>query len=106
MAGGDDQFQRDGDTIRGYVARPPDTGPFPGLILIPDVRGLVEHYRDIARRFAAESFFHFAIALYSREGAPDLPDMARVLRWIRDLSDPRVLADLAGAVRHLAAHDD
>jgi carboxymethylenebutenolidase len=106
MAGGDDQFQRDGDMIRGYVARPPGTGPFPGLILIPDVRGLVEHYRDIARRFAAEGFFTFAIDLYSREGAPDLPDMAAVLRWIRDLSDPRVLADLAGAVRHLAAHDD
>ena len=106
MPDADLEFQRDGDTIHGYAARPTGAGPFPALILIPDVRGLVEHYRDIARRFAAEGFFTFAIDLYSREGAPDLPDMAAVFRWIRDLPDARVLADLGGAVRHLAAHAD
>jgi carboxymethylenebutenolidase len=99
-------FQRDGDTIRGYAARPAGAGPFPGLVLIPDVRGLSDHYRDVARRCAAEGFFTFAIDLYSREGAPDLPDMQAVFRWIRDLPDPRVLADLAGAVRFLAARPD
>jgi carboxymethylenebutenolidase len=99
-------FERDGDTIRGYAARPQGDGPFPGLVLIPDVRGLGEHYRDVARRFAAEGFFTFAIDLYSREGAPDLPDMQAVFRWIRDLPDPRVLADLQGAVRHLAGRAD
>jgi carboxymethylenebutenolidase len=99
-------FQRDGDTIRGYAARPAGDGPFPGLVLIPDVRGLSEHYRDVARRFAAKGFFTFAIDLYSREGAPDLPDMAAVFRWMRDLPDPRVIADLAGAVQFLAARPD
>src|SRR5262245_11337745 len=100
------EFQRDGDTIRGYAARPSGAGPFPGLVLIPDVRGLYDHYRDVARRFAGEGFFTFAIDLYSREGAPDLPDMAAVFRWIRDLPDPRVLADLGGAVRCLGARAD
>ncbi len=45
-----------GDTLRGYAARPADGGPAPGLVLIPDVRGLSDHYRDVARRFAAEGF--------------------------------------------------
>jgi len=99
-------FARDGDTIRGAAARPAGEGPFPGLILIPDVRGLSEHYRDVARRFAAEGFFTFAIDLYSREGAPELPDMAAVFARIAALPDPRVLADLDGAVRLLAAHPD
>jgi hypothetical protein len=36
------------------------------LVLIPDVRGLYGHYRDVTRRFAAEGFFTFAIDLYGR----------------------------------------
>ena len=99
-------FVRDGDVIRGYAAWPSGTGPFPGLVLIPDVRGLSDHYRDVARRFAGAGFFTFAIDLYSREGAPELSDMAAVFRWIRALPDRRVLDDLAGAVRFLAARRD
>ncbi len=99
-------FQRDGDTIRGYAARPSSGGPFPGLLLVPDVRGLSDHYRDVARRFAGAGFFTFAIDLYSREGAPSLPDMDAVFRWLRELPDPRVLADLAGAVRFLATNPE
>ena len=96
-------FQRDGATVRGYAAWPAAAGPFPGLVLIPDVRGLSDHYRDVARRFATQGFFTFAIDLYSREGAPSLPDMDAVFRWLRALPDPRVLADLDGAVRCLGA---
>jgi len=99
-------FERDGDTVRGYAARPSGPGPFPALVLIPDVRGLAEHYRDVARRFAAEGFFTFAIDLYSREGPPDLPDMPSVFRWLQAMPDRRVLADLAGAVQCLAEHPD
>ena len=90
------------DEIRGYAARPAGSGPFPGLVLIPDVRGLADHYRDVARRFAAEGFFTLAVDLYSREGTPDLPDMAAVFRVIRHLPDPRVLGDLGAAVEWLA----
>jgi carboxymethylenebutenolidase len=99
-------FRRDGDTVRGYAAWPNGAGPFPGLVLIPDVRGLSDHYRDVARRFAAAGFLTFAIDLYSREGAPELPDMEAVFRWIRALPDPRVLGDLAGAVRFLAGRPE
>ncbi len=99
-------FDRDGDAILGYAALPRGTPPFPGLVLIPDVRGLADHYRDVGRRFAAEGFFTLVIDLYSREGAPALPDMAAVLRWIEALPDPRVLADLHGAVRYLATRGD
>ncbi len=95
-------FDRDGDVVGGYLAAPTGAGPFPGLVLVPDVRGLADHYRDIARRFAADGFVTLAVDLYSREGAPELPDMATVFRWIQALPDRRVLADLGGAVRALA----
>jgi len=103
MPDADLAFERDGDTIRGYAAWPDGARPFPGLVLIPDVRGLYEHYRALARRFAGEGFFTFAIDLYSREGAPQLADMDAVNCWIAQLPDPRVLADLGGAVRFVAA---
>jgi len=99
-------FERDGDTIHGYAAWPAAAGPHPGLVLIPDVRGLGEHYRDVARRFAAEGFYTFAINLYSREGDPELPDMESVFRWIRNLPDRRVLADLAAATDFVAARPE
>jgi carboxymethylenebutenolidase len=102
---GELSFRRDGDTIRGYAAWPKRTerAPFPGLLLIHDVRGLSDHYRDVARRFAAEGFYTFVPDLYSREGAPALPDMSAVAAWIAELPDPRVLADIAGARAHLTS---
>jgi carboxymethylenebutenolidase len=102
----DVQWTHAGDTLRGYAARPADGGPRPGLVLIPDVRGLSDHYRDVARRFAAEGFAVLAVDLYSREGAPDLPDMAAVARCIAALPDPRVLGDVASAVAHLAGRPE
>lgn len=99
-------FQRDQDTLKGYLARPAHAGPHPALVLIPDVRGLYDHYRDVARRFAAEGFLTLAVDLYSREGAPVLADMPAVFRWIASLPDRRVLADLGAAVDYLAARAD
>jgi carboxymethylenebutenolidase len=94
-------YARAGDTLRAYAAWPADVTSMPGLVLIPDVRGLGEHYRDVARRFAGEGFLTLAVDLYSREGAPALPDMDAVFRWMRALPDPRVLADLGTAVDYL-----
>ncbi len=99
-------FQRDSDTLHGYAAWPDGRGPFAAIVLIPDVRGLYEHYRDVTRRFAREGFLTFAVDLYSREGAPALPDMAAVFKWMRELPDPRVLADLSAAVEFLARRSD
>lgn len=95
-------YERAGDRLRAWAAWPDAGAPLPALVLVPDVRGLGEHYRDVARRLAGEGFFTLAVDLYSREGAPDLPDMDAVFRWIRALPDTRVLADLGAAVGHLA----
>jgi carboxymethylenebutenolidase len=99
-------FTRGGVAVHGYGAWPEHGTALPGLIVIPDVRGLTEHYRDIARRFANEGFFALAVDLYSREGAPDLPDMPSVFAWIRQLPDPRVLGDLGAAVQYLASRSE
>ena len=99
-------FPRDGAAIRGALALPAAGERHPAIVLIPDVRGVQDHYRGIARRLAEEGFAVLALDLYSREGAPDLPDLDAVFRWIRQLSDPRVLGDIAGAVGYLAGRPE
>jgi carboxymethylenebutenolidase len=87
--------------IKAYAAWHRRDERLPAVIVIHDVRGLTEHYRDIARRFAHEGFFALALDLYSREGAPDLPSMEAVFQWLQGLNDRRVVADIDGAVRLL-----
>jgi len=68
----------------------------PGLVLVHDVWGLRDHPRDLARRFAAQGFRVLAVDLYRRMGTVEIRDPAR---FIQDLSDPTVLADLEAAAR-------
>jgi carboxymethylenebutenolidase len=94
-------FLREGDRINAYGAWPHRHERLPAIIIIPDVRGVTEHFRDIARRFANEGFFALTIDLYSREGAPQLPTVEAAFSWMRQLDDRRVIADIDGAVRFL-----
>lgn len=97
-------FERNGDTLRGWLVRPECADPVPGLVLVPDVFGLGDHYRDVAGRFAAAGFATLAVDIYSREGIPTLPDLTAVFACIAALPDGRVLADLDAAVHALGAH--
>ena len=99
-------FIRDGSRIKTYAAWLRREERMPAVIVIHDVRGLSEHYRDITRRFAGEGFFALAIDLYSREGAPLLPNVEAALAWMRHLNDRRVLADIDGAVRFLSSRPE
>lgn len=99
-------FTRKDHRINAYAAWIRRDERVPGIILIHDVFGLTEHYRDIARRLAEEGFFALAIDLYSREGAPHLPDAAAALQWVRQVNDQRVLADIDGAVHLLRTRLD
>jgi len=100
------EFFRNGDRIKAFGAWLRREERQPAVIVIHDVRGLSEHYRDITRRIANEGFFALALDLYSREGAPQLPDMDAVFRWMNQLDDRRVLRDIDGAVRFLSARPD
>jgi carboxymethylenebutenolidase len=106
MTAADVTFPGDGVGLRGWCVSPAGGGRVPALVLVPDVRGVSDLYRGVAERFAEAGYLTLVIDLYSREGAPDLPDMEAVFRWIRALPDRRVLGDLAAAVRHLGARPD
>ena len=92
------------DVEHGFLAHPGEGGPWPGVVMIPDVRGLYDHFRELAARLAREGFAVLAVDLYRRTGPPRISDPASALAWIRELSDPQVLEDVQAAIGFLAAH--
>jgi carboxymethylenebutenolidase len=82
----------------------PDGGPHPGVVMVPDVWGVSDPYRDLAGRLAGEGFAVLVADPYRKTGHPELTDVESALRWIRELPDPVVLDTLQEAVDALAAH--
>jgi len=99
-------WARGSERIKGFAAWRRREERLPAIIVVHDVRGLSDHFRDVAERLANEGFFALAIDLYSREGAPLLPTMDAVFAWMRQLSDERVLGDIDSAVRFLQSRPE
>jgi len=84
----------------GYLSVPDGGGP--GVVIIHDVWGLYDHFRDIANRLANEGFVALALDLYrSMDSRPRADDPGA---FMRELSDPAVLRDVQAAVDALHAH--
>lgn len=89
---------QNGDLIGAYLARPLGSGPYPGVIVIHEAFGLVEHTQETVRKFAHHGFITIAPDLYHREGPGNPDDMQVVIQRMGSLSDAQVIADLEGAV--------
>jgi carboxymethylenebutenolidase len=93
-----------GGTIAAYVARPHAAGSYPGIVVIQEAFGLVDHICDLARRFANIGYNAVAPALYWRRGAPKDPDvMEQVFPVMFGLPDSEALQDLDAAADYLNA---
>src|SRR5215831_10995360 len=96
------ELKSGGDTIRGYLARPGQPGHNPGIVVIHEAFGLVEHIRDLARRLANIGYSALAPDLYSRKGGPSDPnDINTVFPVMFDKSDAEAVQDLEAAADHL-----
>ena len=93
-----------GAQIPAYMARPNQPGNYPGIVVIQEAFGLVDHICDLARRFANIGYNAVAPALYWRRGAPKDPDvMEQVFPVMFGLPDNEALQDLNAAADHLNA---
>jgi carboxymethylenebutenolidase len=66
--------------LTGYLSKPKKKGKYPAIVVIHENRGLNDHTRDVARRFAAEGFVALAVDALSRKGgtaAQDTPEKVR-----------------------------
>jgi carboxymethylenebutenolidase len=100
-AGEEIRFESNGDRVAGYLAVPA-TGRGPGVVVIQEWWGLVDHIRDVCDRLAREGFVALAPDLFRGEATAD-PDTAS--RLMMDLEIPRATRDLKGAAEALLRHD-
>lgn len=92
--------------MRGYFARPADTGHrLPGIVVIHENRGLNPYIEDVARRLATAGFIGFAPdALTPLGGYPGNDDEGRAMQSKRD--NEEMVADFVAAVAFLRDHPD
>jgi carboxymethylenebutenolidase len=83
---------------KGYLARPQVVDKYPAVIVIHEFWGLVDHIKDIARRFANEGYTAMAVDLFDGKSASK-PDEAMKIR--QEFSEEKVLGDLKGATAYL-----
>ena len=96
------RFKSGPDSIPGYLARPAQPGSHPGIVVIHEAFGLVDHIRDLARRFANIGYNALAPDLYARAGGPKDPnDINTVFPVMFGLSDKQAVQDLEAAAAHL-----
>ena len=89
-----------GRRTAGYLATP--SGPGPGLVLIQEWWGLVDHIVDLADRFAREGFVVLAPDLYHGVKTKS-PDEAGKLLMALDIAT--AAKDIVGASLHLKSLD-
>ena len=62
---------RDGGQIIAYLARPNATGRFPAVMICHENQGMIDHFKDVARRYAKNGYVGIALDLLWRQGGTD-----------------------------------
>ena len=95
------QFPFADGTTGGYLSIP-EKGTGPGVVVIQEWWGLVDHIKDVCDRFAAEGFVALAPDLYHGKTTKS-PDEAGKLMMAMRIDEAE--RDLGAAVEYLSAHD-
>jgi len=95
------QFPFAGGNTGGYLSIP-EKGNGPGVVVIQEWWGLVDHIKDVCDRFAAEGFVALAPDLYHGQTAKS-PDEAGKLMMALRIDEAE--KDLSAAVEYLSSLD-
>ncbi len=101
MAGTMITFPSNGSETKGYLSLPP-SGSGPGLLVIQECWGLVQHIKNMADRYAARGFVTLAPDLYEGEAATE---PAHAMTLMHELEIPHASKVLIGAAEYLRSHD-
>ncbi|HMS39860.1 MAG TPA: dienelactone hydrolase family protein [Pyrinomonadaceae bacterium] len=91
--------------LSGYLSKPIKKGKYPAILVMHENRGLNEHTRDVARRFAEAGYVALAIDALSRKGGTgsfESPDKAR--EAFASLVMTEVMSDLNASLDFLNSH--
>ena len=90
--------------MRGYLVQPTGEGPFPGVLVIHENRGLNPYIEDVARRAAVAGFLALAPdGLAPIGGYPGNDDDGRAMQ--RSLDPDKLRQDIVNSARFLKDHD-
>lgn len=95
------QFPFAGGTTGGYLAVP-EQGSGPGVIVIQEWWGLVDHIKDVCDRFAAEGFVALAPDMYHGKSTKSPDEAGKLMMALRIDEAER---DLSAAVDYLETQD-
>ena len=96
------QFSGTGATILGYLAKPKGNGPFYGVLVCHENRGLLEHIKDVTRRVAKAGYVGLAVDLLSRQGGTDkITDAAQVPGILGNASEDQMVGDFRSGWSYL-----
>jgi carboxymethylenebutenolidase len=94
-------FASNGGQTNGYLAIP-EKGSGPGVVVIQEWWGLVDHIKDICDRFAAAGFVALAPDMYHGKVAKSPDEAGKMMMALRI---DEVEKDLRGTVQYLLNHD-
>lgn len=101
MAGRMVEFSSNGGTASGYLAVPAG-GEGPGVIVIQEWWGLVDHIKEVCDRFAAEGYVALAPDLYHGKSASSPDEAGKLMMAMRvDQAEK----DLRGAIQYLLGNE-
>lgn len=95
------EFPVNGGSLKGYQAAP-ELGRGPGVVVIQEWWGLVDHIKEVCDRFAAAGFFALAPDLYHGQTTRS-PDQAGKLMMAMHID--KTEKELQGAVDYLLKQD-
>ena len=96
------EFPVSGGSIGGYEAVPPQGGG-PGVVVIQEWWGLVDHIKDVCDRFAGEGFVALAPDLYHGKTTKSPDEAGKLMMALRIDEAER---DLSAAVAYLSTQDE
>ncbi|MGQ0570407.1 MAG: dienelactone hydrolase family protein [Armatimonadota bacterium] len=86
----------------GYLARPRSGGPHPGVVVIHENRGLLEHFKDVSRRLAKAGYIALAVDLAAPAGGTArFTDSAQVSAVLGQTPPDQLVGMLNDAMRRL-----
>ena len=96
------QFPGNAGNVSAYVSRPKDGKNLGTVIVIHENRGLVDHIKDVARRFAKEGLAAIAVDCMSRLGGSDqYKGGDAAIEAIKGVNAGMVVEDLTAAVAYM-----
>ena len=95
-------FPGGGTTVQAYLAVPRNKPKGPGVIVIHENRGLLEHFKDVCRRLAKAGYAALAVDLVSPQGGTEkFTDSAQVSTYLARTPPGQHVELLNAGVRYL-----